>query len=203
MFIEKILSKIFIGYIELVGKTSKFSLKGDVNLGIINNCIIGFWHGESLGMNFFLREIHEKVTRLHIVTTADKRGNYIGAIVENYGAKPLRMPDGVKMKSFLTKLKETANIPNSSISVALDGPLGPFKEPKKLGVMLASEAEKNYVLVKVNCVKKIILNKRWDKYVIPLPFNKFEFIISDMGVINKEVLRNFKDYKETIKEKLQ
>lgn len=194
--IDKIISKVYISYIELVAKTSCISLEGDFRKEIIDECIVGFWHGDSFGMNFLLREISDEKRNLNVVVTIDKRGNFIENIMNNYGVKALRMPDGIKMKGFLRSLKEKSKEKNNTLCITLDGPVGPYKDPKKVGFMLSNESKKPIILINVNYSRKLTLKNRWDKYVIPLPFSKIKFTSYNFGVIEKEELRNFEELKK-------
>lgn len=194
--IDSIISKIYISYIELVAKSSKITLNGDFRKEVIDECIVGFWHGDSFGMNFLLREIKNSERDLSVVVTIDKRGNFIEKIMNNYGVKALRMPDGIKMKGFLRTLKEKSKEKSKTLCITLDGPVGPYKDPKKVGFMLSNESEKPIILVNVNYSRKITLKNRWDKYVIPLPFSEIKFTSYNFGKIEKEELRDFEKLKK-------
>ncbi|MGL4449698.1 MAG: hypothetical protein ACRCTZ_00730 [Sarcina sp.] len=195
---EKLISKIFVKYIEFVCATSKIALSDDMKKGSLNNSIISSWHCDSFAMNFLLREVSKRDFRIYGVTTTNKRGDYIRNIMENYKGIAIRMPDGIKMKGFLTELKEKSKIENTSLYITLDGPVGPYKVPKKIGASLSNASGKKLVLIKVNYKRKIKFFLRWDKYLFPLPFNKIEFEIENMGTVSKEELRTFSEYKKKI-----
>lgn len=195
---EKLISNIFVKYIEFVCATSKVILSDEMREENLNNSIISSWHCDSFAMNFLLREVSKKDFRIYGVTTTNKRGNYIKYIMESYKGIAIRMPDGIKMKSFLTELKEKSKIENTSLYITLDGPVGPYKVPKKIGASLSNASGKKLILVKVNYKRKIKFFLRWDKYLFPLPFNKIEFKIEDMGVVSREELREFANYKKKI-----
>lgn len=197
---EIIISKLFIGYIELVYKTSNIVLsefKFD-----INNSIIGFWHGDSYSMNLVLKKLMTGKFNLNAIVTADTRGNYIESILKKYKVNALRMPDGIKMKSFLRELKLVSKNQNESIAIALDGPLGPYHIPKKIGFSLSRESNKKIIGVKLDYSRKISLKGRWDKYIIPLPFTTIKVNINNFGIVTSEDLKNFKNYSKKIKEAL-
>lgn len=198
IILDKIISNIFIGYIELVAKTSEISIDEDFDINILNSSIIGFWHGESYGLNILMRELQNEERNISVVVTIDKRGNYIEAMVNRYGLRALRMPDGRRMKNFLRELKEISKKEKESLCIALDGPLGPLKEPKKIGFKLSNESNKRMVLVKSEFSRKARLNKRWDKYIIPLPFGKINFTLNDIGVVDKENISDFNTFKDKI-----
>ncbi|MDV4150546.1 hypothetical protein R0131_06830 [Clostridium sp. AL.422] len=193
---EIIISKLFIAYLELVFKTSKIVLN-EFNFDI-NNSIIGFWHGDSYSMNLVVKKIINEKDRLNVIVTADTRGNYIENVLKKYKVKALRMPDGIRMKSFLRDLRLISKEENESIAIALDGPLGPYHIPKKIGFSLSKEANKKFIGIKLDYSNKISLKNRWDKYSIPLPFTTIKINIIDFGVVTSDNLISFKDYSEKI-----
>lgn len=197
-------SKISMVYLNLVYKTSdiEFIKMDGLEEEDLKNCILGFWHGESYTMYLLLKKIFKNKEKIKVIVTASRRGDYIEDTCDSYQIKALRMPDGLKMKSFLKDLKIEAMEKGSTTSIALDGPLGPLHEPKKVAFMLSNVSEKPFIGVKSSFSKKIVLKKRWDNYIIPLPFSKIKFYGYMIGNISNDQLRNFKEYKEEIKEKL-
>lgn len=199
--LEKFIGKIFISYLELVAKTSKIEIEFE-NKVDIKNSILGFYHGDSYVMNLLMRKIGKANLNASIVVTADSRGNYIEQLLNYYNMNALRMPDGIKMKSFLRELKEESKKENSTLVVSLDGPLGPLHEPKKIGFMLSNHSQKKFVGVKLDIARKIRLTRRWDNYIVPLPFAKIKFALIELGITSKENLSDFNNYKELVKKEL-
>ena len=198
--LQKAISKIFILYIETVARTSRITVNGDVDYYKLRNSIIGFWHGESFGLNLLMREIQDEGRKMKVVVTRDSRGNYIEEMLKNYGIGALRMPDGIRMKSFLRKLKAEGSQENNTVGIALDGPLGPYREPKKIAFMLSNEGNKPCILVKGEYSRKITLKKRWDNYIIPLPFSKANFTLVNYGIVEKKELKEFNKIKARVNE---
>lgn len=199
--LDQLIGNVYIGYLELVAKTSKIEVEF-LDKVYVKNCILGFYHGDSYVMNLLMRALKEEELKASIVVTADARGNYIEKLLNYYNMKALRMPDGIRMKSFLRELKEESKKENETLVVSLDGPLGPLHEPKKIGFMLSNYSQKEFLGVKLEVTRKIRLTKRWDNYIIPLPFSKIKFTISNFGVVSKENLADFNNYKELVKIKL-
>lgn len=197
-------SKISMVYLNLVYKTSdiKFIKENGLEEKYLANCILGFWHGESYTMYLLLKKMFNNQEKIKVVVTASRRGDYIEDTCESYQIKALRMPDGLKMKSFLKELKLEAMEKESTTCIALDGPLGPLHEPKKVAFLLSNISDKPFVGVRSFFSRKITLKNRWDNYVIPLPFSKIRFYGCMIGNISNDQLKNFKEYKEEIKEKL-
>ncbi len=62
----------------------------------------------------------------------------------------------------------------ASISVTLDGPPGLYHEPKDFPFIAELLLGKRVLPILLEFSIKIQLKKRWDKYTIPLPFNKIK-----------------------------
>ena len=164
--------------------------------------IVGFWHEDSYAMNLVLKEwneaagasacLHrEKDPGMQVVVTADKRGDYIESMLSRCGASALRLGDGMRMRGGMKALTDAANAPGRGLAVALDGPLGPRREPKKLAFFLAREGKKRMSGVHVRYRGCLRLWRRWDRYAIPLPFTKIVVEIDDFGYISQERIREF------------
>ena len=147
---EKLISKMFVKYIEFVCATSKVVLDNSMREENLKNSIISSWHCDSFAMNFLLREFKDSNYSMYGVTTTNKRGNYIANIMGTYKGIPIRMPEGIKMKGFLTELREKSKVEDTSLYITLDGPVGPYKCPKKIGASLSNASGKRLVLLKVN-----------------------------------------------------
>ncbi len=191
-----LLSVIFHAYLKLVAITGKIEVRNMDKIG--ENTMVGYWHGDSYIMQLLLRHIYKTYENINVIVTSDKRGDVIEKIISRYGAKAIRLPDGLNIRHFLRDLKEMCKSSDGVFAVSLDGPLGPLHEPKKLIFLLASEAEKQMVYIRFKYKNVIRLNHRWDKYVIPLPFSKITAYVEELGYISKEDLRNFSDYKEKL-----
>ncbi len=180
-------------YVGLVARTSKIEFHGIEQID--ENRMLGFWHEDSYCMQFVLRELQRKYNKfVHVIVTSERRGDYIAEMVSHYGGAPMRLPDGMKMRSFLKDLKEESKKESMTLAAAMDGPSGPYRKPKRLLFMLAHEAEKAVVYVRFQKKGMITLPWRWDKYRIPLPFTKLICNIDYFGQIEKDELRNFDEY---------
>lgn len=179
-------------YIGVVARTSKIEFQGIENIDV--NRMLGFWHEDSYCMQFLLRELKKHKKKVHVIVTSERRGDYIAEMVSHYGGAPMRLPDGMKMRSFLKDLKEDSKKEDLTLAAAMDGPSGPYRKPKRLLFMLAHEAEKSLVYVRFQKKGMFTLPWRWDKYRIPLPFTKLICKIDSIGEIAKEELKNFSEY---------
>lgn len=179
-------------YLRVVTRTSKITFRGLEN--IEGNRMLGFWHEDCYCMQLLLRELKQKNKFVHVIVTAERRGDYIAEMVSSFGHTPVRLPDGMKMRSFLKDLKEQSKTESLTLAAAMDGPRGPYRKPKRLLFLLANESEKDIVYVRFRKKGMICLPWRWDKYRIPLPFSRLQCDIDYMGPVEKAHLRNFEAY---------
>lgn len=149
-------------------------------------------------MQILLHRLAGRHGRIKVIVTSDRRGDTIERMINQFGAEAIRLPDGLRMRPFFKELKQESRAQGEILAAALDGPLGPLHEPKKLLFLLASEAEKEMVLVHFCCRRVIRLKSRWDRYVIPLPFCKITASFEELGRIKAEDLRNFEEYQKRL-----
>ena len=179
-----ILRHIFTGYLRILEKTVKIQWQEDTQYG--ESQIFGFWHEDSFFMNLVLETLAHKTSPVDVIVTADTRGNYIEYMVERCGGSALRVPDGFKAFRELKKILQASYEKTHSLAIALDGPLGPRHEPKKLAFYLSEQAQEEFVGITVSYSSCIRLYKRWDKYVIPLPFTTVQVQVQDYGIVKKK-----------------
>ena len=190
------IGKIFLNYLKFVAKTGKVEVQGAEKIS--PNCVFGYWHGDSVSMQLVLMKLARGFKNVKVIVTADTRGDVIEHIIESFGATTLRLPDGLKIKPFFKELKEESRSGGSILATALDGPVGPLHEPKKLLFLLASEAEKELLYIRFSYKRILRINRRWDKYVIPLPFCSIKGEIETLGRVEKVHLREFEEYKKKL-----
>ncbi len=184
VFFEKLLTYISIYYIKFVYKTSKVVPSGRYEL--LNpekdeKFVCGFWHGDSYSLYPFFRG-----KKLYIITTKNGRGDYITLICNKFGYNTIRVPDENLGGNFLFKIKKEVNGEDKgNLVIAFDGPLGPYHEPKPFPYIAALLTKRRVLPVSINCKRKITLTKRWDDFVIPLPFNKIEIHFHDPLEVSK------------------
>ena len=109
-------------------------------------------------------------------------------MIKKCGGSALRVPDGYRAFAALKKIVQDSYEKAHSIAVALDGPLGPRHEPKKLAFYLSEHAEEEFVGISLSYSSCFRLRRRWDKYVIPLPFTKVTVAVKNYGVVQKNAI---------------
>lgn len=180
---QKILQWLFTEYLSLLERTVTIRWVEENRYG--DSQIFGFWHEDSFFMNVVLKNLADKTTPVDVIVTADTRGNYIEHMIRKSGGKALRVPDGYKAFAALKNIVRESYEKDHSLAMALDGPLGPRHEPKKLAFYLSEHADEEFVGISLSYSSCIRLNRRWDKYVIPLPFTTVTVAVKDYGVVKK------------------
>ena len=183
---QSILQWLFTKYLVLIDRTVKIEWHEENTYG--DSQIFGFWHEDSFFMNLVLENLSRKTTPVDVIVTADARGNYIEHMINKYGGSALRVPDGYRAFAALKRIVQNSYEKTHSIAVALDGPLGPRHEPKKLAFYLSEHAEQEFVGISISYSSCIRLTHRWDKYVIPLPFTKVSVAVKNYGIVLKSAI---------------
>lgn len=185
----KILSTLFIFYLWLLSKTCKIRIINEEDTDI-NNSVIGFWHGDSFPMYLLMKKWEG--LNISAVTTSDFRGDYIENIMKGFNITPIRLPNGMGARRGINEIIDKAKKDDSlSVCFAIDGPLGPYHSPKKMVFHIAHFCGKKYVGLQIDIRGKYVVNSRWDKYVIPLPFSTMTYTVKNFGIISKEQLKEY------------
>ena len=180
---ESILQWVFVKYLRLLEKTVHIEWHEDTRFG--DSQIFGFWHEDSFFMNLVLENLAHKTRPVDVIVTADTRGNYIEHMVQRCGGHALRVPDGYQAFAALKKIVQDTYEKEHSLAVALDGPLGPRHEPKKLAFYLSEHADEEFVGISLWYSSCFRLKSRWDKYAVPLPFSRVTVAVKDYGIVKK------------------
>lgn len=180
---ESILQWLFVNYLRLLEKTVHIEWHEDTQFGDSQKPKI--WHEDSFFMNLVLENLAHKTRPVDVIVTADTRGNYIEQMVQRCGGHALRVPDGYKAFAALKKIVQDTYEKEHSLAVALDGPLGPRHEPKKLAFYLSEHADEEFVGISISYSSCLRLKRRWDKYAIPLPFSRVTVAVKDYGIVKK------------------
>jgi len=192
-FLQNAAVAVFTGvstwYINFVHQTSEITYKGD--MGFYKNAdidhekyVICFWHGDSYAYYPLLKD-----AGIYIVTTDTRRGAYISKLAEHFGYNPLRVPDEPTNGDGSFSIRDVIkHVKNGHIAITLDGPYGPRHIVKKFPLVVSLVSRKKILLITLKVKNQIRINKRWDKFMIPLPFNKLEFtFVEPFNVIKNEI----------------
>lgn len=191
---KKLVCALIRAYVKLVESTVRLVIENEDCIS--DNVMAGYWHEDCTGMYLVLNRLAKKFPDIAVIVTADERGDFIEDVIRHYGARALRMPDGIKMRKQLPDLIREAKNKDTALAAALDGPLGPLHEPKKLLFLLAKEADKEVCYFRFRYSHVLRSKKRWDHYAYPLPFTKIVVTAENLGRVSAGQLKEFQNYKE-------
>lgn len=156
-----------------------------------NNAIIAFWHGETLMMPHLYANYREFVgyseqnLNVYIMASNHFDGGLIARMCELFGMKTIRgSTDRGGVKALLESIKALNN--GFDVGIAIDGPRGPYHHISDGIIMMAQKTNKPIAFCRILPSAKIRFNT-WDKFIIPLPFCKICYDMSEHIYIDPEL----------------
>ncbi len=131
-----------------------------------NNAIFAFWHGRQ----FLLFYAHRRKD-IVIPASESRDGDIQAGILARFGFGIVRGSSKRKGDRAALGLVEALR-KGRSIALAVDGPRGPIYEVKEGVTYLAGKLQKQIVPVATGARKAWVLEKIWDKYLLPKPFSE-------------------------------
>jgi hypothetical protein len=170
--LDRLIAGFAINYLRLVRVTGKITFEGCSDLvDSGEKFVIGFWHGDSF-CYYPLLPYGGHV----VVTTSNKRGAVVERIGRRFGYIPIRLPDRSDPNISLMGLRRMlSDADGHHICLSMDGPSGPRHVPARFFLTSAVLAKKRILPISVSVRRKIRSKKRWDKYMLPLPFAHITF----------------------------
>jgi len=164
---HSILSFLAWLYIQLIGKTSRITIKGDNKYP--GAAVYALWHRQEVLFIY----LHRKQEVCGLVSKS-KDGEYMARILRRFGFTFVR---GSTTSGGLMALRGLIKAARNGYSVAItpDGPRGPIFKVQPGIVYLAQKAGIPIIPVACALSKKKIL-RSWDKYQVPLPFGRIETV---------------------------
>ena len=130
------------------------------------NVIYAFWHGRQLLL------FHSHRNRGVIIPASESRDGDIQAVVlRRFGFEVVRGSSKRKGDRALLGMVDGLR-GGKDIALAVDGPRGPICEVKQGVTYLAGKLDKPIIPVATSAKRRWILEKIWDKYMLPVPFTK-------------------------------
>ncbi len=130
------------------------------------NFIYAFWHGRQ----FLLLYTHRH-TGTVLPSSESRDGEIQAMILKRFGYGVVRGSSKRKGAQALLGLVENLRS-GKTIALAVDGPRGPLYEVKPGITYLAGKLNKLIVPVVTSANRFWILEKIWDKYLLPAPFTR-------------------------------
>jgi len=130
------------------------------------NIIFAFWHGRQ----FLLFHSHRGLGVV-IPASESRDGEIQAGILTRFGFEVVRGSSRRKGAQALLGLVDGLRR-GKHIALAVDGPRGPLYEVKQGVTYLAGKLDKPIVPVITSAKRFWILDRIWDKYLLPVPFTR-------------------------------
>ncbi len=130
------------------------------------NFIYAFWHGRQ-----FLLFHNHRHTGVVINASESRDGEIQAGVLRRFGFAVVRGSSKRKGERALLGLVDGLR-KGKNVAIAVDGPRGPLHEAKQGAVYLAGKLGKPIVPVISSAKRRWMLEKIWDKYLLPVPFSK-------------------------------
>jgi len=142
------------------------------------NFIYAFWHGRQ-----FLLFYTHRHSNIVIPASESRDGEIQAGIIGRFGFGVVRGSSKRKgAQAFMGLMKALRN--GRSIAIAVDGPRGPVYEVKEGVTSLAGKLGKPIVPVVMSAKRSWVLEKTWDKYVLPKPFTECVIMYGEPITVN-------------------
>lgn len=130
------------------------------------NFIYAFWHGRQ----FMLFHSHRN-TGVVIPASESRDGEIQAGILKRFGFDVVRGSSKRKGDRALLGLVSGLR-KGKTLALAVDGPRGPIYEAKQGVTYMAGKLDKQIIPVVTSAKSFWILDKIWDKYLLPKPFTR-------------------------------
>ncbi|MHA1539166.1 MAG: lysophospholipid acyltransferase family protein [Alphaproteobacteria bacterium] len=208
-FLQNVACAILAGYILLVRLTSRIEIRGkDIPQNLWDEgrpFILAFWHGQLLPMPFFWRTKKD----IHLLISKHRDGQLIGKTVSHFGfktvtgssAKPHKKDKNKGGKEALLKMVRVLK-KDGYIGMTPDGPRGPRMRASD-GVAVLSAMTGAPVLPVAAIARKYRVFKSWDRFMLPLPFNKIVLSCGDALVFEKAAATDKKVARDAFRQEIE
>ena len=142
------------------------------------NFIYAFWHGRQ----FMLFHTHRN-TGIVIPASESRDGEIQAGILKWFGFDVVRGSSKRKGDRALLGLVDRLR-KGKDLALAVDGPRGPIYEAKQGVTYMAGKLNKQIVPVSTSAKSYWILDKIWDKYLLPKPFTRGIILYGEPIIVN-------------------
>ena len=142
------------------------------------NVIYAFWHGRQ----FLLFHSHRN-TGIVIPASESRDGEIQARILKYFGFEVVRGSSKRKGDRALLGLVDRLR-KGKNLALAVDGPRGPIYEAKQGVMYMAGKLNKPIVPVMTGAKRFWLLEKIWDKYLLPKPFTRGVIMYGEAIVVN-------------------
>lgn len=175
--VTEIISSLIYYYALLVGKTNKWEFKGFNEFNEFwekDNFILIIWHGRALMPTYFWN----KKKPLDALVSLHQDGRLIAGFLRKSGIGIISGSSTENARGAAVGLMHSLN-ENKSICIIPDGPKGPRMRMNMSPLYFAQKSGKPIFGMTYSVKNAKIIEKAWDKMMVPVPFSKGICLVSD------------------------
>lgn len=173
------LSGLIYWYVKLIGHTTKWESKGfkmvHNNWDNKQNMILVGWHGRVLMFPFFW---NCKRQTLYAIVSKHQDGRLIAGVLDRFKISTVDGSSNNNAKGAALGLMRALK-QGDSICIVPDGPRGPRMRMNMSPIYYAQKTGLPIYGVHFSAAKSYIMEKAWDKMMLPLPFSKGIISVSE------------------------
>ena len=113
-----------------------------------------------------------------MLVSANRDGQFLGSIVEAYGAVLVSGSSTHGGESALIKIENGIKDKGYGCGLTVDGPRGPRHKSKKGAIWISVRTGRPIVPIRTFFKQKITFNS-WDRFQLPLPFSKITIVYGE------------------------
>ncbi len=179
-----IISTVFYHYACLVGKTTKWQIKGLTQMNATwekeGSFIFIGWHGRAMMLPYFWDKKHP----MNALVSLHHDGRMIAGLLEKFGMKTIGGSSTENSKSAAIDLMRSLK-KGEAIAIIPDGPKGPSMTLSKSALYFAQKTGKPIIGATYSVKGSKILQKSWDSMLLPPLFSKGIFATTEAFYIPK------------------
>ena len=193
-FVLNIISSLIYWYTLLVYKTTKWQIKGREKLIDLwqsgEAFILVGWHGRALMYSAF----RDYRFPLNALVSLHKDGRIIAGVLEKYGLGTIGGSSNKNAKGAALNIMNSL-LNKTAVCIIPDGPRGPRMHMTESPIYFAHKTGIPIIGITYSVKKCKIMEKAWDKMMIPYPFNEGICIFSEPIYIPQNATQNeLKEY---------
>ena len=182
---EAIIGNLAYLYLKFVGLTTRWQVSGVKEtyemLDKHGSMIVIGWHGRTLEMPYFWNKSRPS----NALVSPHRHGRLIVNILKNFGIG--NISGSTNKNSTEAALELMRNLQqNNSIAIIPDGPRGPGMKLTMSPLFYAQKSGKPIIGITYSIAGAKIIEKSWDRMLVPLPFRRGMYSITEPFFIPAE-----------------
>ena len=182
---EAIIGNLAYLYLKFVGLTTRWQVSGVKEayemLDKHGSMIVIGWHGRTLEMPYFWN----KSRPLNALVSPHRDGRLIVNILKKFGIGNISGSTNKNSTEAALELRRNLQ-QNNSIAIIPDGPRGPGMKLTMSPLFYAQKSGKPIIGITYSIAGAKIIEKSWDRMLVPLPFRRAMYSITEPFFIPAE-----------------